>query len=168
MWFGEQADGPAHTTTSLTAFPAWPGADRMNAHPRVSQFLGGREQPLLSASWTPGAIPGGAPASPAAPRTTGPQGGLSGRHRGTTDDGRDLTPRMEARQCPGCRPPLPLSHPLLPHFCQALCSLGPNQSGQLQRLLQGSEHRLQSDYTLQRPALLAPSRTEPFINTKAN
>lgn len=168
MWFGEQPDGPARTTTSLTAFPAWPRGDRMNAHPRGLPVPGWKGTAFTECLLDTGAIPGGAPASPAAPRTTGPQRGLPGRRRGTTDDGHDLTPRAEARQCPGRRPPLPLSHPLLPHFCQALCSPGPNQSGQLQRLLRGSEHRLQSDYTLQRPALLAPSRTEPFINTKAN
>lgn len=83
----------------------------------------------------------------------------AGRRCRVRNGSHDRKPGAEALQCRGHPPSLPLSHPLPPHHCQALCSPGPNQSGKLQRLPRGSEHKLQSDYTLQHPALLAPNRT---------
>lgn len=131
----------------------------------VSQVLSGREaaftESLLGTKGHPGESPGGVPISPSSPRTTGPRDGLPGRLCRMTNGSHDPA----SAGVPASSPTFPQ---LLPHRCQAWGCPGPNQSGPLQRLPRGSEHRLQSDDTLQCPALLAPNRPEPFMNTKAN
>lgn len=50
----------------------------------------------------------------------------------------------------------------------AWCSPGQANHGCSRAFCRALSTRLQSDYTHQRPALLTPNRTNPFINTKAN
>lgn len=145
----------------------------------VSQVLSGREaaftERLLGTKGRPGESPGGVLGrvlgdSPSHQLPPGPQGP---EMVGLEDSaGRQTAPMTSSPQRRPAGAGVPASSPtfpqLLPHHCQAWGCQGPNQSGPLQRLPRGSEHRLQSDYMLQCPALLAPNRPEPFINTKAN